>query len=80
MSEATQTPVVENTPLESNPVASGPKPSNTSEAPKASPAQDLRDIQQLVVCGIFPGNMAPSVVKAYQLLDRMCVEIENSAK
>lgn len=52
-----------------------------SEAPKqASPAQDLRDVQMLLIGGIFPGNMAPAIVKAYQLLDKMCVEIESAAK
>lgn len=49
-------------------------------AAKPSPAQDLRDIQALVVNGIYPGNVAPSVVKAYQLLERMAVEIEKAAE
>ena len=44
--------------------------------PKASPAQDLRDIQGLLVNGIFPGQVAPAVVKAYQLLEKMSLEIE----
>lgn len=74
MSEATSTPVVENTPLESKESAV-PAPSV-----KASPAQDLRDIQQLLVGGIFPGNMAPAIVRAYSLLDKMALDVENAAK
>ena len=44
-----------------------------------SPAQDLRDIQGLLVNGIFPGNAAPAVVKAYQILEQMAVKIEQAA-
>jgi hypothetical protein len=47
---------------------------NTDKKP--SPAQDLRDIQMLLISGIFPGNMAPSVVKAYQLLEQMAKAVE----
>ncbi len=53
------------------------------EAPKEvvkSPAADLREIQQLVVMGIFPGQLAPSVVKAYQLLESMAQKVELDAK
>jgi hypothetical protein len=46
---------------------------------KESPAKDIREIQYLLVNGIFPGNVAPQVVKAYQLLDKMAVEIEKNA-
>jgi hypothetical protein len=49
------------------------------EAPKESPAKDIREIQYLLVNGIYPGNVAPQVVKAYQLLDKMAVEIEKNA-
>jgi hypothetical protein len=54
------------------------------EAPKApevvkSPAADLRDIQALLANGIYPGNVAPAIVKAYQLLEKMAVEVEASA-
>lgn len=45
-----------------------------------SPAADLREIQQLLVMGIFPGQMAPSVVKAYQLLEMMAKQVEDDAK
>jgi len=45
-----------------------------------SPAADLRDIQQLLVMGIFPGQMAPSVVKAYQLLEMMAKQVEDDSK
>lgn len=74
MSEQATAPVIEQTPLESKGDASQAQPS------KASPAQDLRDVQMLLLGGIFPGNVAPAVVKAYQLLDKMCVEIENASK
>ena len=50
------------------------------EAPKVSPAQDLRNIQALIANGIFIGNMAPEVVKAYQLIEKMALEVEKSAK
>jgi hypothetical protein len=49
------------------------------EAAKESPAKDIREIQMLIVNGIFPGNVAPQVVKAYQLLESMAVEIEKGA-
>ncbi len=52
---------------------------NNTPAPKPSPAQDLRDLQALVVTGIYPGNMAPAVVKAYQLLEAMARDIESRA-
>ena len=48
-------------------------------APKPSPAQDLRDIQNLLVSGIFPGNLAPAVVRAYQLLEAMAKGVEADA-
>lgn len=76
MSDDTQAPVIENPPVETQAEAPKAEASSTS---KVSPAQELRDIQQLVVCGIFPGNMAPAVVKAYQTLDKMCLEIEKNA-
>lgn len=79
MSEATQTPVVENTPLESQANASQAQSVPASQ-PKASPAQDLRDVQMLLVGGIFPGNMAPAVVKSYQMLEKMALEVENAAQ
>lgn len=78
MSEVTTAPEVVITPLESNPSASQPQAVAASEAPKVSPAQELRDIQSLLVGGIFPGNMAPAVIKAFNLLDKMSVEIENA--
>ena len=48
------------------------------EAPKVSPAKDLRDIQNLLVCGIYPGQMAPQVVKSYQILEQMAKQVEDS--
>lgn len=69
MSEATvETPVVEN------------KATETPTAAKPSPAQDLRNIQMLLVSGIFPGNVAPQVVAAYSLLEKMALKVEEDAK
>jgi len=50
------------------------------EPPKESPAKDLREIQALIVNGIFPGNIAPQVVKAFHLLESMCKVVEDAAK
>jgi hypothetical protein len=65
-----ETPVSKDTVVIDAPVA---------EKPKVSPAQDLRNIQALIVNGIFPGNVAPEVVKAYQLLEQMALVIEKDA-
>lgn len=58
--------------------SSSPVTDASKETPvnKPSPAQDLRDIQGLLVNGIFPGQVAPAVVKAYQLLEHMAKAIE----
>lgn len=79
MSEATETPVVENPALKSNPTDVASEPTKASPA-KVSPAQDLRDIQYLLLNGIFPGNVAPAVVKAYQLLENMAKTVEASVE
>lgn len=50
------------------------------DAPKPSPAQDLREIQALLVNGIFPGNVAPQVVKAFHMLEAMASKVELDAK
>lgn len=68
-----QTPVVEEVKTVTEEVKKAP------EAPKPSPAQDLRDIQMLLVNGIFPGQVAPSVVKAYSLLEQMASKVEKDA-
>lgn len=71
MSEATAT---------ATPEATTPPEATAAPAEKkASPAQDLRDIQMLLLGGIFPGNVAPAVVKAYQLLEQMSQKIEKDA-
>lgn len=44
------------------------------------PASDLRDIQALLVGGIFPGNLAPAVIKAYNLLEKMARALEEEFK
>lgn len=49
------------------------------EKPKESPAKDLREIQALIVNGIFPGNVAPQVIKAFQLLETMAAQVERDA-
>jgi hypothetical protein len=51
---------------------------NNTAVKTPSPAQDLRDIQNLLVSGVFQGNMAPAVCKAYQLLEQMAIAIETS--
>lgn len=63
---------------------------STAEAPKAEasapaqpvrgPAHDLREIQNLLLGGIFPGNVAPAVITAYKLLDDMAKRIEDDAQ
>lgn len=73
-----ETPVVETPQNQAEDVKDVPKPENTPK--QASPAQDLREIQQLLVMGIFPGQMAPSVVKAYQLLEAMAKGVEAQAE
>jgi len=54
-------------------------PADAPEAPKKGPADDIRVIQALLANGIFPGNVAPQIVKAYQLLENMAVTIEKHA-
>lgn len=54
-------------------------PPAKAEAPKPGPAQDLRAIQALIVNGIFPGNVAPQVVKAFELLEHMAQQVEREA-
>lgn len=68
-----QAPVAEQLELPlDTPAAEAPK----AEAPKPSPAQDLRNVQMLIVSGIFPGNVAPQVVAAYQMLEKMAQKVE----
>jgi hypothetical protein len=56
------------------------QPETPISAPKVSPAQDLRNIQTLLVMGVFPGQAAPEICKAYQLLESMAKKIEEGAK
>lgn len=73
MSADTQTPEAPVSPAtDSTPSAATPS--------KVSPAQDLRDIQMLLVGGIYPGNMAPMVVKAYNMLEVMAKQVEASVE
>ena len=71
MSDNSTVPVMENQTAE------------TAKPPVAekvvSPAQDLRDIKYLLLNGIFPGNVAPSVVKSYHLLEQMALQVEKAA-
>ena len=79
---------MENVPVADTVVVDKPvvtSPQQTFETPLAgltkavSPAQDLRNIQNLIVNGIFPGNVAPEVVKAYKLLEDMAQVVEKAA-
>ena len=71
-----QTVDAENVSKNEAPVVSEKLTQNNSEVKKPSPAQDLRNIQALLVNGIFPGQMAPQVVQSFQLLEKMAIEIE----
>jgi len=55
-------------------------PTSAATPSKVSPAQDLRDIQMLLVSGIYPGNAAPAIVKAYQMLEMMAKQVETSSE
>ena len=55
-------------------------PTSAAAPSKVSPAQDLRDIQMLLVSGIYPGNAAPAIVKAYQMLEMMAKQVETSSE
>ena len=72
MDQATVENVATNEPVNVNPET----PKNNTDVKTPSPAQDLRNIQALLAGGIFPGNYAPQVVAAYQLLEKMAKEIE----
>ena len=78
MDEVTNTAVADNPIVENTPVPEAPKPliNDSVASPAISPAQDLRDIQALLVNGIFPGNVAPQIVKAFQMLEQMAQMVE----
>lgn len=76
MYEATQVPAAVESPVETK--AEAPT-AEASKASAASPAQDLRDIQMLLLGGQFPGNVAPQVIKSYHLLEQMASEVEKAA-
>lgn len=70
-------PVVE---AQFNPEAKCENPNAEAvKAPVVGPAEDLRHIQGLLAGGIFPGNMAPQVVKSWNLLEHMAQQIEKAA-
>ncbi len=75
-----ETPVVESTESVSSKTPAKEEAKAAPAAKVASPASDLRDIQSLLVMGIFPGQMAPAVVKSYQLLESMAQKVELDAK
>lgn len=79
MSEATQVPEVVNPPVESK-VEAVPAPVQGQTQRPVGPADDLREIQMLLVRGQFPGEVAPMVVKGFQFLDKLASTIEASAK
>lgn len=64
--------------VSTTPAESVTPPVNTDKqaSPAVSPAQDLRNLQMLLVSGIFPGNVAPQVVAGYNLLEKMAIAIE----
>lgn len=74
--------------LKEDNAVNSPMPEATPEQKQAidashkqvSPAQDLRDIQYLLIQGTFPGSVAPGVVKSYHLLERMASQIEATVK
>jgi len=72
-----ETPV--NTAEQGKTEAVKPSPAQVEGPTQVSPAQDLRNIQQLIVLGVFPGQCAPEIVKAYLLLEDMCLKIEKTA-
>jgi hypothetical protein len=78
MAETNETAVADS-PSKVESAAPAPE-AKVSPTPEVSPAQDLKEIQNLLVCGIFPGQMAPSVVKAYSLLQKMVENIESQNK
>jgi hypothetical protein len=75
MAEATAENVASSEPVT---VTEKETPVNT-DVKKVSPAQDLRNIQALLAGGLFPGNYAPQVTMAYQLLEKMASQIEMEA-
>lgn len=79
MSEAIQDAEVVNPPAESKADAVPAQPTQPSQRP-VGPADDLREIQMLLVRGQFPGEVAPMVVKGFQFLDKLASTIEAGAK
>jgi hypothetical protein len=71
---------VTDTPVESKPDAPQAQPEKAPEAKVPGPADELRNIQGLLANGIFPGNVAPAVVKGYNFLEAMIQKIEKEAK
>lgn len=75
--------VIESTSQEVPPVETKaevvPTPATPAQRP-AGPADDLREIQMLLVRGQFPGEVAPMVVKGFQFLDKLATTIEAGAK
>jgi hypothetical protein len=49
-------------------------------AAKPGPAHELRQAQALLAGGLFPGQMAPAVVSAFQTLGKIADKIEADAK
>jgi hypothetical protein len=49
------------------------------EQPKESPAKGLREVQFLLENGMFPGNVAPSIKRGWELLDKLAAKVEQDA-
>ncbi len=68
-----QAPVVEDMDVKVENKADAP------EAPKVSPAQDLRTIQMLLLEGSFAGKYSMAVANSFKLLDAMAAQVERDA-
>lgn len=56
-----------------------PVPQPPEETPKASPANDLRIIQTLLLEGVFAGKYAGMILASFKLLDHMAAQVEKAA-
>lgn len=79
MAEVAETPSPTIPPVETQ-VSAVPAPSVASSQPVPKPGDELRVIQMLLVEGIFPGKVAPSVVKSFNFLEQMITVVEKAAE
>ncbi len=63
-----------------------PRPASVDEAKaveaakEPGPAHEIRQAQALLAGGLFPGQMAPAIVSAFQTLGKIADKIELDAK